>query len=266
MPQLIIPTSFNISLEFEVPDFGRRLGAWVIDIVVLFFYFLLYSYIMDKISESVGYDQRDSPFFIMLNLLLVSPFFFYHFFCEVFWDGQSVGKKLLKIKVISEAGSRPSLGQFAIRWLLRCSDIYIILIVILSIFWRFGGAFYFSFLGGLIIADIVAVIATPKSQKLADLAAGTLLISTAVKGSIEDSVFMHVADTYVPSFPQVMRLSDRDMNAIKNILTNAQKRSDYELAERTADRIKTVLKIESSISPFDFLDTVLKDYNFLSTR
>ena len=79
-------------------------------------------------------------------------------------------------------------------------------------------------------------------------------------------MFIDVADSYVPSFPQIMQLSDKDINAIKSILETARKKDDFHMAETASKKIKSHLKIESNMSPFDFLDVLLKDYNYLSTK
>jgi 5,10-methylenetetrahydrofolate reductase len=63
-----------------------------------------------------------------------------------------------------------------------------------------------------------------------------------------------------------MQLSDRDINAIKSILETARKKGDVDMAVAAGDKIKSHLKIESSLSPFDFLDVLLKDYNYLSVK
>jgi len=63
-----------------------------------------------------------------------------------------------------------------------------------------------------------------------------------------------------------MHLSDRDINSLKSILDTARKKHDFNLAEMAAEKIKDHLKIETSISPFDFLEILLKDYNFLSAN
>jgi hypothetical protein len=75
-----------------------------------------------------------------------------------------------------------------------------------------------------------------------------------------------VADNYVPSFPQIMQLSDKDINAIKSILETARKKGDFHMAEAAATKIRSHLKIESGMPAFDFLDVLLKDYNYLSTK
>lgn len=79
-------------------------------------------------------------------------------------------------------------------------------------------------------------------------------------------MFIDVADSYVPSYPQIMQLSDKDINAIKSILETAKKKNDYNMAESACYKIKSHLKIESTLPPFDLLDTLLKDYNYLSTK
>jgi hypothetical protein len=63
-----------------------------------------------------------------------------------------------------------------------------------------------------------------------------------------------------------MRLTDRDINTIKSILDIASRKGDYKLATSAADKIKYHLKIQSSLSPFDFIEKVLMDYNYISTK
>jgi protein-arginine kinase activator protein McsA len=75
-----------------------------------------------------------------------------------------------------------------------------------------------------------------------------------------------VESTYQAKYPQVMQLSDRDINTLKSIIENVKKKNDYELAMRIADRIRSKLKMESDQDSLDFLETLLKDYNYYSTR
>ena len=67
-------------------------------------------------------------------------------------------------------------------------------------------------------------------------------------------------------FPTVMKLSDRDINTIKTILTQAGKRNNYEMSHRVAMKIKEVLKINTDLQSNDFLIKLLEDYNYLATR
>ena len=56
------------------------------------------------------------------------------------------------------------------------------------------------------------------------------------------------------------------MNIIKTILDASLKQKNYELAERTSAKIRTALKITDYQHPVEFLETVLKDYNYLSNK
>jgi hypothetical protein len=183
-------------------------------------------------------------------------------------NGQSIGKRIIGIKVISEKGGKPSISQYIIRWLIRTSDIAlagIILSIVLSTLYGnfifFAGAFGFL----MLVVDVI-LVNTKKQQRLGDILAHTILIEARQRERIEDTIFQEVSQDYVPSFPQVMKLTDRDINALKGILDTARKRNDYNMAEMASQKIKSHLKIDTALSPFDFLEVLLKDYNYLSAN
>jgi hypothetical protein len=71
---------------------------------------------------------------------------------------------------------------------------------------------------------------------------------------------------YKVMFPEVMRLSDRDINTIKTVLTQANKRKNYDMCYRVSMKIKEVLNINSEMQVDKFLEKLLADYNYLATR
>ena len=265
MSAIRIMTNFNIELEFPAAPFHRRLLAWLIDMIVLVIYMILSARLIDWIVRS----GADKAVWVVFVILLI-PFLTYHLICEVSMNGQSIGKKITGLRVVNENGGQPSIGQFVIRWLIRTSD-YMVLIIILfapraaesgnlDYLWKIGIAI------SLLVLDIILVNASKKNQRLGDMLAHTLVIRSSERMSIEDTVFLNIADNYIPSFPQVMQLSDRDINSLKGILDTARKRHDFALAEMASNKIKNHLKIETSLSPFDFLEILLKDYNYLSVN
>jgi len=263
-----VPTSFNIDLEFEIPEFHRRLFSWLIDVCVQVFYVL----IADKIYKAIIADNfssiSDADLYNRqeLGTIFFLPVLVYHLVLEITLNGQSIGKKMMGIRVVNENGGKASISQFLIRWLIRVSDFVILIIIIYGpllgplLAWFLIGSFI------LLITDVVLVVSTKKSQRLGDILAHTILIRTSTSGSVYDTVFMEVSDSYIPAFPQIMQLSDKDINAVKSILDAASKKGDFQLAAMASDKIKNHLKIESHLSPFDFLKTVMKDYNYLSTK
>jgi hypothetical protein len=118
---------------------------------------------------------------------------------------------------------------------------------------------------GLLITDVI-LVNSKKQQRLGDMLAHTMVINATEKQSIHDTVFWEVGQSYVPSFPQVMQLSDRDINALKGILDTARKRNDFDLAQMASEKIKRHLNIDTTLSPFDFLEVLMKDYNYLSAH
>jgi len=263
-----VPTSFNIDLEFEIPEFHRRLFSWLIDVFIQIFYILIASKIYSAIVSSTFSSGNDADMYNRegLGTIFFLPILVYHVVLEITMNGQSIGKKLIGIRVVNENGGKASISQFLIRWLIRVSDFVILAIIIYGPL--LGPLLAWFLLGStlLLVTDVILVVSTQKSQRLGDILAHTILIKTNTKGSVHDTVFVEVADNYIPAFPQIMQLSDRDINAVKGILDAALKKGDFQMASMASEKIKNYLKIETTLSPFVFLETVMKDYNYLSTK
>lgn len=272
MPLISIPTSFNIDVEFEIPGFGRRLLAFCIDIAVQICYFIVVSKILSEVKGQFNTWEEDSAFNSWaLGLISLVPIFLYHLVLEVTTNGQSLGKKLTHIRVVNINGGKASFSQFVIRWLMRVSDMWMLIILFMLFFVIAGVRDYETIMivlfgMGFLITDVIMVVASKKSQRIGDILANTILIKTATNESLDNTVFREVEDTYVPMFPQVMRISDKDLNVIKSILDNCRKSGVYAPARSASDKIKGFLKVESNLEPEDFLDRLLKDYNYLSAR
>ena len=266
MSTIRISTNFNIDISFPGAPFHRRLIAWILDMVII----ILYLRFLVSLILSMMQDIENNPFLegVMLILIYV-PFFTYHLFSEILMKGQSIGKKIMRIRVVNENGGRPAVSQILIRWMIRTSD-FILLILILngfngdedsfSLFWRTAVAFI------LFITDIILVNVTEKHQRLGDILAHTILIQTNQKAGFEETIFRSLKEDYIPSFPEIMQLSDRDVNALKGILDTSKKEKDHSLALRAAEKLQDHLKIQSNLPPIEFLEVLLQDYNYLSTH
>jgi len=246
MEKIKIPTSFNIELEFETPEFHKRLFAWFIDFFILIVYYIIITNVLQGIAIRHKSANNDLPFWYNLSalyLLLFVPILIYHLFFEVAMNGQSIGKKLMSIRVIGESGGRPALHQYLIRWLLRPCDF-----------------FFFGLVG------LLTVLNSKKNQRLGDMAAGTLVIKTKIQTDIDDLVFLELNEDYKPKFKEVMLLSDRDMNTIKGVLNNCRRYKTFDVAARMSEKIRSVLNISEYQEPVEFLETLLKDYNYYSNE
>jgi uncharacterized RDD family membrane protein YckC len=267
MSVIRINTIFNIELEFTAASFHRRLAAWLLDVVVLLFYCFFGFKTLEFISVNTVNGKGENIWAIIMIFIL--PVLTYHLVCEVFMHGQSVGKRIMGLQVVNENGGSPSLSQYIIRWLIRTSDYMIVVIALYApaaassnpqFFWQVAAAFC------LLLTDIILVNSSKKNQRLGDMLAHTMLINKNQTADLHDTIFLPLKENYTPAFPQVMSLSDKDINALKGILDSAKKYNDYTLAERAADKIKAHLHIETDIPDFDFLEILLKDYNYLSAN
>jgi uncharacterized RDD family membrane protein YckC len=251
-----LDTGFNIEVEFAISPFHKRFFAWLIDLIIQVVYLIFGS----KLLGALLSDWNENLWPLVIFML---PYMFYHLVCEVMMNGQSVGKMVMGIKVMTQFGGQPSFSQYMIRWLFRIIDfpVLIILMIIYSVFdpklWLMMPSAFFG---------LLCVILTPKSQRIGDLVAGTILIDLKTRTSWQDTVFTEVEATYQPRYPQVMQLSDRDINTLKSIIETVKRKNDYDLSMKIADRIKSKLKMNSDQDSLDFLQTLLKDYNYYSTN
>ena len=202
MSTIRVTTNFNIDLEFPSAPFHRRLFAWLIDVIVIIFYCYIAIKILDLTERnSNSADANETVWAVFM--LLILPVLTYHLFSELLMNGQSVGKRLMGLRVVNELGGRPGISQFIIRWLIRTSD-YMVVVIALSapsgfggdprFFWQVAAAF------ALLVTDIILVNSSKKGQRLGDMLAHTMLIRTTQKSNIEDTIFLHVQDNYYAFF------------------------------------------------------------------
>lgn len=263
-----VPTSFNIDIEFEIPEFYKRLLALLIDWVILIGYLKIAGAILDSIEDSMGsWSEEKAMNLLWLKLVVILvPLTLYFLITEITMNGQTVGKKLMGLRVVNENGGKASISQYLIRWFTR--DIWIVMVFFYSLQLesRIEAMIMALAAAGFYIADVILVISSRKGQRIGDILARTILIHVNAKANIEETIFQEVGEGYTPAFPQIMQLSDRDINSIKSILETAKKKGDLSMADAASGKIKTHLNIQTNMDPFEFLSVLLKDYNYLSTK
>jgi uncharacterized RDD family membrane protein YckC len=113
MSSVQINTVFNIDLEFEVAPFHKRLLGYLIDFVML----IIYLYGMKTLLyDGLNLDKGNMG----LDILIISlPMLLYSLVTEISMNGQTLGKKIMNIRVISLTGSEPTIGQYILRWITK---------------------------------------------------------------------------------------------------------------------------------------------------
>jgi len=255
-----IGTAFNIDLEFEIAEFHKRLLAYFIDFGILILYLVMMKYMLYN-EFLLNWDEN-----MGLDILVISlPMLLYSLLTELWMNGQTAGKKVMGIRVISLEGGEPTFGQFILRWITKFFEWpFLFGYIALSTIDIIGYTFATGLFG---IAVVIIISVSNKNQRLGDMIAGTVVVNAKSALTLADTVFMQIDKTdYKVMFPEVMRLSDRDINTIKSVLTQAGKRNNYDMCNRVAMKIKEVLNIQSDMHVDQFLEKLLADYNYLATK
>lgn len=240
MPKVKIRTTQNIDLEYETANVGLRIAAYFLDLLIPMSVMGLYFFISYQLFPNGGLGN----FWIGIALFLFAiTYVFYDLLCEAIMNGQSFGKKLLKIKVVKLDGTQPRLGDYVIRWLLRLIDMTLTSNALAIILVAFGG----------------------KGQRLGDIAAGTTVISLREQPAFQETIFEEVNPEYEVVYPEVSRLTDKDVQLIKNILTQSRTSENHTIVFQLAKKMESVLEVTAKQPPKLFVDTILKDYNHLNS-
>ncbi|MCW8806365.1 MAG: RDD family protein [Ignavibacteriaceae bacterium] len=243
MQTIEIQTAQNVNIEYPVASVGDRVVAAIIDQLIMVGYIIamifLYIWILNITEGSSMY------FPVAYFVIWFLPVFFYQLLCETFLNGQSFGKKLMKMRVVKLDGSQAGIGSYFLRWILAPIDIY----------------FTYGSVG------LVTMIVNGKGQRLGDLAAHTTVVKLKAEAKLEDTILKTTPANYDVKFPQVSLLSDKDISLVKEVLDMNYKKPDVEVYTRiinkTKDAIEKKIGVNTDLHPLTFLDTVLKDYNYL---
>ncbi len=234
MSELQINTTQNVKIAFRASGAGERLLAFIIDMAIKIGYLMLMSYVFG------AFDNMDQWSQIAINTVLSFPVMFYTLALESLFEGQTIGKRVLKIKVVKIDGYQASFADYVVRWFFRIVDIYI-----------FGMGFF-------------VMLFSKKNQRIGDMAAGTAVIGLKDSVNISHTILENLRDDYKPTYPNVIKLSDNDARIIKDTFSVARVAKDYQTLIKLRNKIVEVVGIKEvkQKTDMEFIDVILKDYNF----
>ncbi|MDA7716978.1 RDD family protein [bacterium] len=232
MANLAINTTQNVNLAYKTVGIGERILAFLIDAFILW----LYLFIVNFITALLGTAFIDNWTVFGIQSLLFLPISFYSLFMHVVFNGRTVGKMVLKIRVVRVDGLPANWSNYMIRWLLRLVDIWI-------------------FLGSI---GILSILFSNKHQRIGDAAAGTVVITTKQKVKISHTILEEVEEAYQPKFLNVTKLSDKDVRLIKETYHIALRSNDFKTMTELRNRVEEVLEIKSDLYDRQFLDIIKK--------
>ncbi|WP_179352008.1 RDD family protein [Winogradskyella vidalii] len=233
MDEFQIETAQNVGINQNVASIGDRMFGYLIDSAVIFLYTLGVFLLLTTLNLDMGDTWA-------IYLLVSLPAFLYYVLLETFMNGKTVGKMLMKTRVVKLDGSKPSFANYFVRWILRIID------VVLT-----TGA-----------GAAITILFKGNGQRIGDIAAGTTVISEKEKLTINHTLIKDIPNDYVPTYSQVTLLNDGDMQTIKNLYDEALRNGNHNIILNLHQRLIAIMAIETTEKPVVFVDKVIKDYNY----
>ena len=174
-----IVTPENIAFQYRVAGPFRRLPAYLIDLVIRAFIVgvgLMIAGLLQSLGLTVGWWLEGT--ILVVFFVLAS---FYGGLFETLWNGQTPGKRMMQIRVLSTDGQPINGMQAVLRNLLRGIDMQPV------IFYQVG---------------LLATMMSGRFQRLGDLACGTMVV-------IEEREWLYGRGLIHTSEPEALRLAEQ---------------------------------------------------------
>lgn len=277
MQTIKIKTPLNVNVDIQHAGVGLRLAAFLLDIVFIWVYIWAMSSTFYRIFgvdagvfEDSGLYNDSNVFLDILFTILLFPAFFYSLWTETLFNGQTLGKMICKIKVVKLNGYRAGFTEYFTRWAFRLIDFWTGSFMLLFFIPIFGEDTAIILAGMLLMMSglvaFILIIRTRNSQRLGDIVAGTTVLKLREKHSIDITILEDIKETYVPRYSQVMRLTDNDARIIKDTFVIARKNRDYTTLKRLRNKLENVMDVKTDQSDVEFIDTVMKDFNYYTQK
>lgn len=238
-----INTTQNVSLSYAAAGVGLRLLSGLLDAVFVTAYYIIvltifFNFVIGKSRYSGGYSGDDSYDQMMygIMILFLIPALIYNLLCETFLNGQSFGKKIMKIKVVKLDGTQPNFGSYLIRSMFRIIDRPLI--------------------------ALITVAVSNNSQRFGDMVAGTTVIMMNRQVSIRETILYSQKPQHKITYEQVAMMSDADANTIREVIIFARRAAQPGHLDMLSQKIRSKYGIhEVKQDNESFLNTLLEDYS-----
>lgn len=239
MSEISINTTQNVLINFQAANIGIRFLAYAIDLIMKICYMIVVNWMIIK-PMNINILSMDSWSITSIYIVLYLPITFYSLAFETLMEGQTVGKKIMNIKVVKIDGYQATFLDYLTRWVFRLIDV----------------------LMSLCIVGSISILASKIHQRLGDIAAGTAVISLKNDVNISHTILEEIRDDYEPKYPQVVRFSDNDMRIIKETYIVATRNDDHVTISKLIRKIEEVSGIKAEGNSYKFVSTIIKDYNY----
>lgn len=246
----VVETPEIVDLAYDVAGIGSRCLAAMVDTLLLL---LILGAVGLSLFLSIGQfvpQSGESLVLAVWALILFVALWGYYLTFEVFWSGQTPGKRLFGLRTVREGGRPITPTASLVRNLVRIVD-----------FLPFGYG-----LGALVM------FVDARSRRLGDLAAGTLVVREGATISLERLtaqatpvvVAPRAADAPATALvPNLQRISADEYELAQDFLRRRKKLAPQvraHLASQLANALRQRLDLPNSGAPEAFIEHVIREY------
>lgn len=197
---LAIDTPENVILNAEIAGFGTRCLAAIFDYIIILVLLIIINLLFANAYRGIDDERMVIAVVILVQFLVIT---FYHLLFELFGNGQTPGKYFIKLRVVQANGLPLTATGALIRNLVRVFDFF-------PIFYGIG---------------LIVMFASGKTQRLGDLAAGTIVIRersdlklTTIRENFRVQYIYVKPIEPIPARFQVDRLDENDRRMVIDYL------------------------------------------------
>ena len=205
MGRLEIETPDHVVLRFQLAGAGNRGFAAIADFLIAAVLTFAVGFSFQKLTEIDPSLDQWSGWELFAELLIA---WLYFVLLEWLWNGQTIGKRFFGLRVISEDGEPARFVAVIVRNLVRVIDF-------LPFFYGFG---------------LVALIISPRSQRLGDYAGGTFVVRAprprrdwSALRTLAASPRWNLAETKTPTEPTLRVLPGEAQRLVREFVLREQK-------------------------------------------
>ena len=200
-----VDTPENIEFAYDIAGIGSRFLAAIIDTLVIGTGLLVLGLLVSVVGAraDVARSTTSSVAAAIGAILSFLILWGYYIVFELVWNGQSIGKRAIGLRVVREGGQPVTFVGSAIRNLIRIVD--------------FLPAFY-----GI---GVIVMFVDKRARRLGDLAGGTLVVKErrgVTLESLTQSTAVPAAQPggtmQLPTLPNIHLLNDQDYNLVQEFL------------------------------------------------
>jgi uncharacterized RDD family membrane protein YckC len=242
MKYVDIITAQKVEISYPLATTMQRVFAFGIDFFIMGFAYLL------VILAFIALELEDDSLEIIALIFAMPVIVFYSLISEILLNGQSLGKKVLQLRVVKLVGGEPAFFDYAIRWVFKPIDV-----------WMSVGSI-----------AVILVSSSPRNQRLGDMLAGTTVIKIRPDREyhLSEVEKILVRDNYKVTYPGVIQFSEQQMLLVKETYDKAlqiKNPSHNEAFKVMVHRLIEQLELDRVDETREqFVRTLIRDYIYLT--